>query len=143
MRSSSQKTRFIIVGTMNTLIDFGLLFILKTLGLPAIPANIISTGTAFCFSFLASKKYTFKTTDTNTTRELILFIIVTLFGLWVLQTLVIKLCVTLLDSTALSDNTSLLIAKIVATLVSLTWNYVLYSRVVFRPVEPPHRDLNP
>jgi len=131
----SQKMRFLIVGAINTVIDFGLLFGLKSLGLPTIPANITSTTSAFCFSFVANKKYTFKTTDANIKREIALFLIVTLFGLWVLQTLVLSGVVTLLNHTKLSSSVILFIAKIGATTVTLIWNYVLYSRVVFKKTQ--------
>lgn len=132
LKNSSIKARFLVVGGANTAIDFGLLFLLKALGLPAISANIISTTTAFCFSFFANKKYTFKTSDTNIKREIALFIVVTLFGLWVLQTLVIGAVTSVLQNTSLSQEVLLLIAKLCATIVSLVWNYVMYSRVVFK-----------
>lgn len=131
IKNKAEKTRFAVVGGANTVIDFGLLFLLKTLGLPVIMSNIISTTSAFIFSFFANKKYTFKTTDTNVKREIILFILVTLFGLWVLQTLVISLITSSLSYAHLPSGTTLFLAKAGATFVSLTWNYVLYSRVVF------------
>jgi putative flippase GtrA len=126
------KLRFGTVGAANTAIDFGLLFILRSLGLPVISANIISTTVAFCFSFFANKKYTFRSTGGNVKRELLMFVVVTLFGLWILQTAVIQLVLWPLHTTALPHETSLLIAKVIATLVSLVWNYVMYSRVVFK-----------
>jgi putative flippase GtrA len=132
IKDKEQKMRFVAVGGVNTVIDFGLLFILKSLGLPAISANLISTTTAFCFSFFANKKYTFKTTETNIKREVFLFVVVTLFGLWVLQTIVIAVVTMLLSGVHLSSNAILFIAKVIATMVSLVWNYVLYSRVVFK-----------
>lgn len=133
IKNSSQKIRFITVGGINTAIDFGVLFLLKSLSLPVIPANIISTSCAFCFSFFANKKYTFKTDNANIRRELILFVIVTLFGLWVLQALVIQFVTFALSGVSLPEAVTLLIAKLLATVVSLTWNYTLYSRVVFKP----------
>jgi len=132
VKNNSQKLRFLVVGGINTSIDFGLLFILRMLGLPVITANVISSTLAFCFSFFANKKYTFKTTDTNIKREIGLFIVVTLFGLWVLQTIVIRVVSSMLSNTHLPDSIILLIAKLLATVVSLTWNYILYSRVVFK-----------
>lgn len=126
------KLRFGTVGAANTAIDFGLLFILRSLGLPVISANIISTTAAFCFSFFANKKYTFKSNGGNVKRELLLFVVVTLFGLWILQNAVMQLILLPLHTTALPAETSLLIAKVLATLVSLVWNYVMYSRVVFK-----------
>lgn len=140
IRNKSQKGRFIAVGGINTALDFGILFVLKSLGLPVVSANIISTSVAFCFSFFANKKYTFKTSNKgNVKRELFLFIIVTLFGLWVLQTITIKIITQLLTGSHLPDGIVLLVAKTFATVVSLTWNYMLYSRVVFKQdtdVEP-------
>lgn len=135
IKNKTQKTRFIAVGGINTLLDFGILFLLKSFGLPAISANIISTSAAFCFSFFANKKYTFKTDSTNIRREIVLFVIVTLFGLWVLQTIVIKCMSYLLSGFDIPENITLLIAKLFATVVSLTWNYVLYSRVVFKKID--------
>lgn len=134
--NNSQKLRFIAVGGINTAIDFGLLFGLKALGLPTISANVISTTTAFCFSFFANKKYTFKTTDTNVKREVALFILVTLFGLWVLQTAVIYGITVLFSSTRLAPVIILLIAKLCATILTLIWNYILYSRIVFKNNSP-------
>ncbi|HMI09815.1 MAG TPA: GtrA family protein, partial [Candidatus Saccharimonadales bacterium] len=90
-KNNSKKVRFMMVGGINTLIDFGILFTLKALGLPTISANVISTTAAFCFSFFANKKYTFKTTGGNLKREIILFVVVTLFALWVLQAIVINI----------------------------------------------------
>lgn len=130
--NSSQKVRYIIVGIINTIIDFSLLFFLKSLGLPAIPSNVISTTCAFCFSFFANKKYTFKSSGGNLVREVVSFIVVTLFGLWVLQTIVISLITASLAGFDLPDNIVLLGAKLVATVVSMVWNYVLYSRFVFK-----------
>lgn len=132
MKNKQQLVRFAVVGGANTALDFGLLFLFKALGLPVITSNVLSTSIAFCFSFFANKKFTFKATDTNIKREIALFVIVTLFGLWVLQTIVISLVSSLLASTGWSSDIILFIAKLVATAVSLVWNYVLYSTVVFR-----------
>ena len=131
IKNKAEKARYAVVGSANTVIDFGLLFLLKSLGLPTISANIISTTTAFCFSFFANKSYTFKTTGTNVRRELILFILVTLFGLWVLQTIVIAIVLKIIG-TSINSAAALFIAKLCATGVSLVWNYILYSRIVFK-----------
>lgn len=132
IKNNSKKIRFVAVGGANTLIDFGILFLLKFLGVPVIAANIISTTTAFCFSFFANKKFTFKTTGNNIKKEIVLFTIVTLFGLWVLQTIVIKLVSIPLEKAGLPSDLVLLIAKLLAVVVSLIWNYTLYSKVVFK-----------
>ena len=131
LKNNPRVLRYGLVGIINTAIDFGLLFLLKSLGLPVVIANISSTGTAFIFSFFANKKYTFKTSGTSIIREMVLFVAVTLFGLWVLQTIIIDYSLDLINNVVHNLNISLLIAKLIATAVSMVWNYVLYSKLVF------------
>ena len=136
LKNSHQIVRYGIVGFINTAIDFGLLFTLKSLGFPVELANVCSTGTAFVVSFFMNKKYAFKTTDTNVVREMILFVIVTLFGLWVLQSIVINLTLPFTTQVLHNPNLALLASKLMATGVSLVWNYLMYSRVVFVQPKP-------
>lgn len=123
--------RFVVVGLINTALDFGILFVLTRLGLDALIANIISSTTAFVFSFFANKKYTFQTTDTDIRREMLLFVIVTLSGLWLLQTAVIWLTKPVAVAILQNASLGLLASKLVATVASMTWNYILYSKIVF------------
>ena len=132
IKNNPQLLRFGIVGGANTALDFGLLFVFKALGIPVEIANVMSTGLAFVFSFFANKKYTFKTTDTNVVREMILFVIVTLTGLWGLQTLIIALTHNPLTQFMGNTDVALLVAKLLATVASLTWNYLFYSKLVFK-----------
>ncbi len=132
IKNNPQLLRFGIVGGANTALDFGLLFVFKFIGIPVEIANIMSTGLAFIFSFFANKKYTFKTTDTNVIREMLLFVIVTLTGLWGLQTLIIALTHNPLTQLMGNTDVALLVAKLLATVASLTWNYLFYSKLVFK-----------
>jgi hypothetical protein cdiviTM7_02105 len=132
MKNKSQLIRFGLIGVINTALDFGLLFILKSIGLMATTANIFSTSIAFVFSFFANKKYTFRSSGTNIVREMILFVAVTLFGLWVLQTGVIWLVLPHLSKLLRSSEIGLLVTKLIATAVSMTWNYILYDKLVFK-----------
>ena len=132
MIKNNKIIRFGIVGAINTALDFGLLLLFTHLGLPKIVSNTLSTGMAFIFSFFANKKYTFRSSSGNVKREIVLFTIVTLFGLWVLQNGVIwsisPLCAALLHN----ESFALLAAKLAGTIVSLTWNYLAYDILVFR-----------
>lgn len=128
----AEKGRFLLIGGINTLIDFGTLFILTSFGLPIFASNIASTSLAFSFSFFANKKFTFKSQNSDLKRQIPLFIIVTLFGLWVLQIIVIQLLSPPLVAAGLSLTAALFVAKICAIIVTLIWNYTLYSRVVFK-----------
>lgn len=132
-KKHADKLRFTIVGSINTIIDFSILFTLTMLfNIPKELANFISTFVAFLFSFFANKKYTFKSTSKNLKRQFLLFTIVTLFGLWVIQTIIIAAITPAFTNLGVNKPAALLISKLIATAASLIWNYTLYSRVVFK-----------
>ena len=130
--TSKKPLKFAIIGVANTGLDFLILNILVLIGLPQIAANTISTGLTMTFSFFMNKKWTFNSNSKNYAREVGLFIAFTLFGLWVIQNGVIWLTVHYLPHFGLSDLIVLNIAKLVASVFSLTWNYLTYDRFVFR-----------
>jgi putative flippase GtrA len=138
-----EKVRFALVGLLNTAVDFIILLVLASLlGVPSSIANIVSTTIALLVSYLLNKKAVFGNTDPNNRRQLLLFITITLFGLWVLQTIVIAVSSSLLSTwLGLSGASALvlIIAKLVATCVSLTWNYIWYSRVIFSKNKPTNQ----
>ena len=129
LKKHESKLRFALVGGTNTAIDFGILFLLHGLGVDKYVANIISTSVAFVFSFFANRSFTFKSKK-DARKQAIPFIIVTLTGLWILQPIVIWL--VLLPLQSLNQDMALFIAKLGATVVSLVWNYILYSKFVFK-----------
>ena len=132
-KKHADKLRFAIVGGVNTALDFSILFILTMLfNIPKELANFISTSVSFLFSFFANKKYTFKSTSKNLKRQFLLFTIVTLFGLWVIQTIIITAITPVFTNLGVNKPAALLISKLIATAASLIWNYTLYSRVVFK-----------
>jgi len=132
LKKHAEVIRFAIVGAANTVIDFSILFLLVNLGLDKIPANYISTFVAFISSFFINKSYTFKSTGGNTKKQFGLFIVITIIGLWVIQPIVILTISPAVASLGFSSGISLLASKLVATLASMIWNYLLYSRIVFK-----------
>ncbi len=133
VKKHADKLRFTIVGSINTALDFSILFILTMLlNVPKELANFISTSVSFLFSFFANKKYTFKSTSKNLKKQFLLFTIVTLFGLWVIQTIIITAITPVFTNLGINKPAALLISKLIATAASLIWNYTLYSRVVFK-----------
>lgn len=133
VKKHADKLRFTIVGSINTALDFSILFILTMLfNIPKELANFISTSVSFLFSFFANKKYTFKSTSKNLKKQFLLFTIVTLFGLWVIQTIIITAITPVFTNLGVNKPAALLISKLIATAASLIWNYTLYSRVVFK-----------
>ena len=136
-KNKYKKIRFILVGSTNTAIDFGLLLFLRFIGVPVIAANILSTSAALSFSYFANNRFVFNSNDTNQARQIILFIVLTLFGLWALQTFVLILVSTLLSTyTNLHSAPILIVSKVIATTTSLVWNYFTYSRLIFREQTP-------
>lgn len=132
VKKHAQKIRFGIVGLANTALDFILLFLFVSLGLDKIPANYLSTGLSFIFSFFVNKKFTFRSKGGNAKKQFVIFLLVTMFGLWVIQPLVIAGVSALLISTGWSSAIILFVAKVIATVASLVWNYLFYSRLVFK-----------
>jgi putative flippase GtrA len=138
--------KFAVVGLINTVIDFGLYNLLSDkAGFSLIEANIISTTVAMIFSFFANRHVVFQNKTGSLTRQVISFFLVTAFGLYVLQTGTIILLthvwttpvhimVDLGHTLGIRHHDALIIkngAKIVGTVISLTWNYIVYKRLVF------------
>jgi len=126
------KLRYLVVGGFNTVLDFAILFGLVALGLDKIPANYVSTTITMVISFFLNKEFTFKSQDKASKRQFVIFIVVTAAGLWIIQPIIILIATASLSSTGLSDPVILFVAKVIATCASLIWNYLLYSRLVFK-----------
>ena len=132
---NSQAFWFSIIGGINTTLDFVILFVLTAFGIKIFIANIFSTGITFTISFLMNKKITFKSVSNNKKeliREMILFIIVTLFGLWAIQNIIISIAMPIFENLFKNKQISLLLSKLIATIFSLIWNFILYKKVVFK-----------
>lgn len=141
LKKHAEKIRFIIVGGANTALDFAILFLLTFLGMDKIVANYFSTGAALIFSFFANKTFTFKHKSGNAKKQFALFLIITIIGLWVIQPIIIWLSTMAMAPYIPNEAINLFIAKLIATVASLIWNYILYSRIVFKklPVEPEEK----
>ena len=131
---NSQEFKFVIIGGFNTVLDFSILFGLTFIGVNSIIANIFSTGISFISSFVLNKKVTFKSenkTQKELLREMILFTIVTLFGLWGIQSVIISIVSPIFNNFIDNQSIVLFLSKCFATAFSLVWNFVLYKKVVF------------
>ena len=131
IKKQAEKVRFVIVGGLNTAIDFGILFTLVALGLPTVASNFVSTSVAMVFSFFANKSFTFRDTGQKTVKHIALFLIITIFGMWVIQPIIIELVKLALEPWATNKYVVLLIGKVLATIASLIWNYLMYRKFVF------------
>lgn len=122
--------RYGAVSTLSTSLDLGLYAALTAFGLPPIIANFPATALGFAVSFFINRSYTFDSTNQNVTRQIVLFTIVTLFGLWVIQPAIIYVFEHIYQDAITWTIT--IIAKLIAMPVTMLYNYLLYSRVVFR-----------
>ncbi len=129
-RDRRKLVRFAVVGFLNTGLDVGLLFVFLGLGLNLWFANALSTGISLVFSFFVNRSFTFESSG-KALHQAIWFILVTLFGLWVLQPATMFLVLHAADAW-LANPWLMLSAKGLATLVSMSWNYLLYNKLVFR-----------
>jgi putative flippase GtrA len=116
-----------MVGALNTLSDFSIFYVLTTLGMWIWTANIVSTSVALSLSFVLNKNFTFGSQNTGK-RTFIKFLIFTVAGLWLLQPVIIYLLLMIFGDSHLA----VLGAKAGATIASMMWNYITYSRYVFK-----------
>ena len=143
--------KFGAVGIINTVIDFSLFNLLSKFVFMGsggvIPSNIVSTTTSMIFSFFANRGVVFKAERGSMLKQAVIFFAVTAVGLYIIQTGIIYILVhvwtTPLDLAVriirhlgiywLNDqfyiNNG---AKAFATVASMTWNYLMYKKVVFR-----------
>lgn len=149
LSETKQVGKFGLVGIINTLLDFALfnLFIIY-FGFGRIPANVISTTAAMTFSFFANKSFVFGNRSRRVWVQAALFLVITAFGLYVIQNAVIYTLtelwhyplslaydvVTFLGLDRIFSETFVVNngAKVIATLFSMTWNYIMYKKVVFK-----------
>jgi putative flippase GtrA len=126
-----RKIRFGLVSSISTAIDFAILLTVTGLGTPLLIANFISTSTSFIFSFFASKKFAFKTPDRHIKHEAAKFIVVTLFGIWAIQPLIMWPLEPFIRSFGLEGFLIVVIAKLIASTATFIWSYLFYTRLVF------------
>ena len=127
----------------NTLFDLALYVVVYNLTKSVIIANILATSAALIGSYFLNSKLTFKSKQW-TFNSFALFIAVTVFGLWVLQTSVIYLITPFLSHVPeqiwrltgqFEHTTKVIVPKILATAVTFVWNFVWYNKVIFRSEE--------
>lgn len=149
LQETKRVGKFGLVGIINTVIDFSVFNVLIIYAsFSQIPANLVSTTIAMTFSFFANKTFVFKNKSNDYIRQVVLFLLVTAFGLYVIQNAVIfflteswlwplefaysivsfiKLDVIFSQDFVVNNG-----AKVIATLFSMTWNYIMYKKVVFK-----------
>jgi putative flippase GtrA len=134
----AQFSRFFVVGLVNTAIDYSILFSLSfltgiTKGNEIIPLNIVSFGIATTNSYFLNKYWAFKDlSHFHQGRKVSLFLLVSLTAV-VLNTTIVRLITTNIDPLfGFTASEWLLVAKVIATGISLFWNFAGYKWIVFK-----------
>ncbi|MDP4094473.1 MAG: GtrA family protein [Bacillota bacterium] len=119
-----QLTRYIITGVFAAIVEFSVLYCLRTyVGFSLILSNSIAYTFGFCISFLMNKFWSFEARG-ELKRQLTLYTI--LFG------------INLLLSDALMDlfnhrlGLSLIISKVIAIGIITLWNFGLYKKIIYK-----------
>jgi putative flippase GtrA len=130
-RLLGQVLRFAVVGGLNTLIDYGLYnFFYKVVGLPLLVSNTMSVSIAIVNSFLWNRYWTFGRGDERDWHQQALpFLAISLVGL-VINTIGVGVLHAIFGADSLL---AINLYKLVASVLSLTWNFVGYRYIVFRP----------
>ncbi len=144
--------RFCVVGIINTLVDVPIFLVLHTAGLSILLANICSTSVALIVSLILNYRFTFRARSL-TSKRVLLYIVITLVGLWLLQPVVIKLILDINSNLHITNPAIYLVghvnlvnnsfAKLSSIIVTLLWNYIWYSQVVFRGASQPKQVIPP
>lgn len=131
---------FGLIGIFNTVFDMALYVVIQNLTGSILVANIAATSAALLGSYFLNSKLTFKAKKW-TIHSFLLFIGVTLFGLWVLQTFAIYLltpAVSIIPEFLwhlfgpLEGIAKVLAPKVAATVITVVWNFIWYNKVIFK-----------
>lgn len=137
--TSTQVVKFLEVGTMNTVMDFGvvngLLYLTghSSVGFLAL-FNTISFSTAVINSYFWNKYWTFSETAhaKSGMGQFISFVAVTLVGLAINDSIILAFKIAGAPQGITIDQW-INIAKVIATSASLVWNFFGYKIAVFAP----------
>lgn len=117
-------SRYIATGIFSAAIELTLLFVLKDIaGLSVIVANSIALATVFWFNFLMNRFWSFKS-KSNLKKQLIMYLFLFVFNLGASDLIMYLLTERL--------PLQYLIAKVIAIGAVVSWNFVLYSKVIYR-----------
>lgn len=125
---SESLRRYITVGFAAFFIEYGSFYILfSKMKLWLTFANVVSYCLAFAASFLLNRQWAFGSTNANYARR-IHHQLVYYFGLSLINLLLTVWLVLGFKEI----NINPLIGKPMAMVVTSAWNFVLYSRIIFR-----------
>ncbi|MBT3318526.1 MAG: GtrA family protein [Clostridia bacterium] len=136
-KSTLQFGKFIVVGAINFLVDFGIFKLLTVVfGMLVAPANVISYTSGVVNSFLLNRYWTFKIKHKFVSVHFVKFVFVNLVSLGV-NTLAVWVLVELYRFSDGFFGVQNLYAKLIATVFSFTVNFAGNKFLVFKDDKSP------
>lgn len=136
-----QFVKYALVGFANTAVDFGVLNLLAWIigkyegGIVGV-INIISFAVAVIHSYFWNKFWTFEgKKKNNATIQFVQFIIVSIVGMLINTVIVYAMSTLIQPMCNLGPQAWLNVVKVVATVLSLVWNFIGYKLIVFKEVK--------
>jgi putative flippase GtrA len=135
---AAQFLRFAVVGVLNTGIDFAILNILSYLtniteGARIIPLKGVAFLAANTNSYLINKRWTFKDRSGGQgAKQFSVYLTVSIIGALINIAAVYLITTYMQPAFGMSDKLWLNAANLVATGLSLIWNFIGYKLIVFR-----------
>ena len=129
-------SRFVIIGGANTVVDFFIFNIFLSIYPPEIfvPAKMLSFIVALFHSLYWNSRWTFESSQKINTKLTARFISITITGLLINISIAYVLAFWLAGYGGLSFQLGANIATLVATVISLIWNFIGYRLFVFKRV---------
>jgi putative flippase GtrA len=156
LKEVKQVGKFGLVGIINTLIDYTIFIALtKFFSIPlerVWVAKFISGAIAMCNSFYLNRKWVFQSSSRDVSQQALRFVIVTLIGVFGIQTGLVQFfssvvtlpgdfgytiltsigLIELLPGILTREFTIKTVAFGLATVASMTWNFLMYQKAVFK-----------
>src|SRR3989344_1450663 len=134
-----QLGRFGIVGLMNVCVDIGIATSLRRAyaidplnAADMLPVLVVASSIAIVNSYFWQRMWTFAEKAPPSRKEFISFVIVTLIGL-AINTAIAFLAIQGISALdGLQEDRVVTLSKILATVVSLFWNFLGYKFIVFK-----------
>ncbi len=139
-KEAERFSKFLVVGTIGAVVDFGTFALLTELvGLPTLVANTISFSLAVLSNFTLNRYWTYPDSrDKMLSSQLGQFALVSIVGLAINNTILGFLehpATDLLETMGLAPGLGKFLAKIVATVVVLFWNFFINRYWTYNDVD--------
>ena len=118
--------KYLLVGVLNTIVGFGLIFLLMWRGFSPEISNIIGYAVGICFSFVMNKIFTFQSKQTSKKANLAEFFkfVSSMLIAWSLNFITLKIC--------LKFGVNPYISQIIAGAIYTITGYLLSKIWVFK-----------